>query len=127
MALITFSLWAGAVAFGPCARTIIEDNISVFVTAPPSRVHHRCVVWRRGGAAGAVFSKRFWTLAMKKTNLGKESERIEFKKSTGELKEGVIAIAAILNKHGKGELIFGVKNNADVVAADFKAYFAPSL
>ncbi|MBP5233718.1 MAG: putative DNA binding domain-containing protein, partial [Planctomycetes bacterium] len=55
---------------------------------------------------------------MKKTNLGKESERVEFKKSTGELKEGVISIAAILNKHGKGELIFGVKNNGDVVGQE---------
>ena len=48
-------------------------------------------------------------------NIGEENEQIEFKKSTGELKEGVIAIASILNKHGSGELYFGVKNNGDVI------------
>lgn len=49
------------------------------------------------------------------SNLGNETEKIEFKKSTGELKEGVISIAAILTKHGIGDLYFGVKNNGDVV------------
>lgn len=43
--------------------------------------------------------------------LGEETEQIEFKKSTGELKEGVISIASILNKHGSGKLYFGVKND----------------
>ena len=37
----------------------------------------------------------------------KESEMIELKKSTSELKEAVIAVAAILNKHGKGKVYFG--------------------
>ncbi len=46
-------------------------------------------------------------------NIGEETEQIEFKKSTGELKEGVISVASILNKHGSGELYFGVKNNSD--------------
>ena len=40
-------------------------------------------------------------------NLGRETESLEFKKSTGELKEGIISIGAILNKHQKGELYFG--------------------
>ncbi|OKZ55655.1 MAG: hypothetical protein BHV94_00690 [Clostridiales bacterium 59_14] len=35
-------------------------------------------------------------------NLGRETETLEFKKSTGELKEGIISIGAILNKHQKG-------------------------
>lgn len=48
-------------------------------------------------------------------NLGPENEQIEYKKTTSELKEGVISIAAILNKHGKGTLYFGVKNNGDVI------------
>ena len=47
-------------------------------------------------------------------NLGRENETVEFKKSTSELKEGVASIAAMLNKHGYGELYFGVKNNGDV-------------
>lgn len=53
-----------------------------------------------------------------KTNLGKETEQVEFKKSTGELKEGVISIASILNKHESGDLYFGVKNNGDVIGQD---------
>lgn len=48
-------------------------------------------------------------------NIGPESETVEHKKSTSELKEGVQSIAAMLNKHGYGELYFGVKNNGDVV------------
>lgn len=38
----------------------------------------------------------------------RESETIELKKSMAELKEGLVSIAAILNKHGAGELWFGV-------------------
>ena len=45
----------------------------------------------------------------------KESETLELKKSTSELKEAVVSIAAILNKHGKGEVYFGVKNDGAVV------------
>lgn len=47
-------------------------------------------------------------------NIGQESETIEFKKTTSELKEGVISIASILNKHNKGALYFGVRDNGDV-------------
>ncbi len=48
-------------------------------------------------------------------NLGIESEKIEFKKSTSELNEGVISLAAMLNKHGEGTVYFGVKNNGEVI------------
>jgi predicted HTH transcriptional regulator len=51
-------------------------------------------------------------------NIGEETEQIEFKKSTGELKEGIISIASILNKHGSGALYFGVKNNGDVIGQE---------
>ena len=51
-------------------------------------------------------------------NLGKENETIEFKKSTGELKEAMISISAMLNKHGFGVLYFGVKPNGDVVGQE---------
>jgi ATP-dependent DNA helicase RecG len=47
-----------------------------------------------------------------------ESETLELKKSTGELKVGVISIASILNKHGKGELYFGIKNDGTVVGQE---------
>lgn len=48
-------------------------------------------------------------------NLGKEGEKLEFKKTISELKEGVISLASMLNKSGEGTLLFGVKNNGDVV------------
>lgn len=48
-------------------------------------------------------------------NIGRENETVEFKKSTSELNEGVISIASILNKHGKGTLYFGVKDNGDII------------
>ena len=51
-------------------------------------------------------------------NIGDETEQIEFKKSTGELKEGIQSIVAILNKHGAGTLYFGVKNNGDVIGQE---------
>jgi len=38
-----------------------------------------------------------------------ENEKLEFKKSTGELKEAVQSICAMLNKHHHGELYFGIK------------------
>lgn len=47
-------------------------------------------------------------------NLGPETEKVEHKKSTSELKEGIASIASILNKHGEGTLYFGVLNNGDV-------------
>ena len=51
-------------------------------------------------------------------NIGKETEQVEFKKSTGELKEGIISICAILNKHQSGELYFGVRNDGLVLGQD---------
>ena len=48
-------------------------------------------------------------------NLGPETELVEHKRSTGELKEGIVSMASILNKHGRGTLYFGVLNNGDVV------------
>ena len=46
-------------------------------------------------------------------NLGNESETLEFKQSTGELHQAIEAIAAILNKHGYGELYFGVDDHGE--------------
>ena len=40
-----------------------------------------------------------------------EDERKEFKKTTNELKEAIISISSILNKHKQGELFFGIKND----------------
>ncbi len=47
-------------------------------------------------------------------NIGNETEQIEFKRTTSEIKEAIISISSILNKHGKGTIYFGVKDNGDV-------------
>ena len=45
----------------------------------------------------------------------KESETLELKKSTSELKEAIISIVSILNKHQGGEIYFGIKNDGTIV------------
>lgn len=55
---------------------------------------------------------------MTRINIGPETETREYKKSTGEMKEAMLSIAAILNKHQKGELYFGVKNDGTVVGQE---------
>ena len=45
----------------------------------------------------------------------RESETLELKKSTAELKEAVISISAILNKHGQGEVYFGIRDDGTVI------------
>lgn len=44
-----------------------------------------------------------------------ESETLELKKSTSEIKEAIVSIVSILNKHQHGGLLFGIKNNGIVV------------
>ena len=44
----------------------------------------------------------------------RENEQLEYKKTTAELKEGVISLASMLNKHGHGVLYFGIKNDGSV-------------
>ena len=51
-------------------------------------------------------------------NIGIETENREYKKTTGEIKEAINSIVAILNKHGSGELYFGVRNNGDILGLD---------
>ena len=46
--------------------------------------------------------------------IGDETQTIEFKESTGEIHQGIEAIASILNKHSQGELYFGVKDDGTV-------------
>ena len=45
----------------------------------------------------------------------RESETTEFKKSTLELKQGIISLASMLNKSGKGVLYFGILNDSTIV------------
>lgn len=47
-------------------------------------------------------------------NFGHETEELEFKKSTSEMHDAMKDIVAILNKHEKGILYFGVAPNGDV-------------
>lgn len=51
-------------------------------------------------------------------NIGTETETVEFKKTTSELKEGIISMSSILNKHGRGVLYFGVKDSGEVSGQD---------
>ncbi len=46
--------------------------------------------------------------------IGEESETIEFKLTTGEKKEAIESIAAILNKHCKGTVFFGIDDSGFV-------------
>jgi ATP-dependent DNA helicase RecG len=45
----------------------------------------------------------------------KESELLELKKSTSELKEAIISIVSILNKRNKGKIYFGIKSSGEVI------------
>lgn len=51
-------------------------------------------------------------------NIGFETETIEFKKSTGELKEGIVSLSSMLNKQGHGVLYFGVKNDGTIIGQE---------
>lgn len=47
-----------------------------------------------------------------------ETETVELKKSLAELKQGLISLAAMLNKHGQGELWFGIAPNGKAVGLE---------
>lgn len=47
-------------------------------------------------------------------NLGKENEFQEFKESLGQLDKGLKSIAAMLNRHSRATVYFGVMDNGDV-------------
>jgi len=48
----------------------------------------------------------------------KETENLEFKKSTSELRDAIISISSVLNKHGKGKLVFGIDNKGNVLGQE---------
>lgn len=48
-------------------------------------------------------------------NLGFETEQVEYKQSTAEINEAMVSISAMLNKHRKGVLYFGVHNKGKVI------------
>lgn len=47
-----------------------------------------------------------------------ETETLEYKKTTGELREACVSIASILNKHGAGVLYFGVRKDGVAIGQD---------
>ena len=48
-------------------------------------------------------------------NCGKETEFIEFKLSTSQIPRVLESIAAMLNKHGRAKILFGVNDKGDAV------------
>lgn len=48
-------------------------------------------------------------------SIGGESEYVERKRSAGEHREAMQSIASMLNKHGRGELFFGVDDEGGVM------------
>ena len=61
-----------------------------------------------------IFKKYDWH-GERITGMNKrESETLEFKKSTAQLKEAVISLCAMLNKHKKGVVYFGIKDDGAV-------------
>ena len=58
-----------------------------------------------------------------------ENETIELKKSLAQLKEGVISLSAMLNKHNKGVLYFGINDDGKIFGINigkknFSRYFS---
>ncbi len=51
-------------------------------------------------------------------NLGSENEYIEFKESLAQLEKGLKSLTAMLNKHGEGNVFFGVSDNGDICGMD---------
>ena len=44
-----------------------------------------------------------------------EGPTIEFKRSTGELREGIEALCGMLNGTGRGQVLFGVSDTGEIV------------
>ena len=51
-------------------------------------------------------------------HFAQETETKEFKRSLAELKQGLFSLCAMLNKHGKGELWFGISPKGEAVGLD---------
>ena len=45
----------------------------------------------------------------------RENEKLEFKKSTSELKQAIVSISSMLNKNNYGVLYFGINNEGEIV------------
>lgn len=73
------------------------------------------------GAAPSRYNgipKRSYEAGAARVNIAPETEYVEHKESTTELDAACTSIAAMLNKHGRGEVFFGVLDNGDVKGQD---------
>jgi len=52
------------------------------------------------------------------TNLGKESETVEFKEGIAQLDKGIKALSAMLNRHNNGKVFFSVNDTGEVIGMD---------
>ncbi len=50
--------------------------------------------------------------------INRETEHVEFKESLSQLSRGLESLAAMLNKHGRGTVLFGVADNGEIVGVD---------
>ncbi|MBQ9900368.1 MAG: putative DNA binding domain-containing protein [Acholeplasmatales bacterium] len=48
----------------------------------------------------------------------RENEFVEFKESLGQLNRGLESLTAMLNKHGRGVVLFGIKDDGDVIGVN---------
>ena len=59
-------------------------------------------------------------------NVGDENELNEFKESLSQLDKGLKSMTAMLNKHGKGRVFFGVDDDDAVIGARCGVWFKPT-
>ena len=52
------------------------------------------------------------------TNIGRESETVEFNESIAQLDKGIRSLTAMLNRHQHGSLFIGVNNGGEVIGMD---------
>ena len=50
--------------------------------------------------------------------INRETEHVEFKESLSQLSRGLESLAAMLNKHGSGTVLFGISDSGEVVGLD---------
>lgn len=65
-----------------------------------------------------IFNINVFPMEVEMNNKLRENEMIELKKTTSELKESLVSIVAILNKHQKGKVYFGVKDDGTVIGQE---------
>lgn len=57
----------------------------------------------------------------------KESEVLEFRKSISQLKEGIIGLSSMLNKHHKGELLFGIQDDGTLLGVKMNSHLLDNI